>query len=318
MKQQVNVALDEHPFEDEIDARGEERWDLEQGDEIAPGRFALTKLGGGHAYEAYLAWDDHLSFLVVAKLLRPHLVDDADSLRALAREADVLDRLRHPLVVRGFGAVSTGARPHLLMEYLEGPHLARLIRKGGPLALEQFVPLAIHLCSAVQYMANERVVHLDIKPRNIVVANPPKVIDLSVARSSERAQKIRGRIGTDLYMAPEQCEPEELGPIGSPADVWGLGVTLYQSIAAKLPFSRPRDYEREEPLSRFPQLGGEPAPLPKSVPAALAEVILSCLQDDPSSRPKADEVAAMLEPFVARLPRRPVLGLLRPRLRGRR
>src|SRR5687767_5012667 len=95
----------ETPFEFEIDEETTESWELGEGDEIVPDRFALKKLGGGTDYEAYLAWDEGMATLVVAKVLRPHLVGNEHAEKSLAREAGALGRLHHPLLVRGFGAV---------------------------------------------------------------------------------------------------------------------------------------------------------------------------------------------------------------------
>ena len=308
----MSEPVDESPFEDE--APDKESWELEEGDEIVPGRYALKRLGGGSAYEAYLAWDDRMAFLVVAKLLRPHLLDRERSLKALAREAEVLARLQHPVIVRGFGSVLDGPRPHVLMEHLEGPHLARLIRRHGPLPLEQLIPLAINLCSAAHYLGEEGFVHLDIKPRNIVIGIPPKLIDLSVARSIDSAGRLTGTVGTDLYMSPEQCLPNEEHKIGSPADVWGIGATLYHAAAGKRAWERPKDHDKADPKSRFPQLHSEMPPLPKEVPPTVAETIAACLRRDPAERPTALEIAERLEPVLASLPTKHRLGRLRPRM----
>jgi eukaryotic-like serine/threonine-protein kinase len=305
----------ETPFEQEVEEAPNESWELAEGAEIVPGRYALKKLGGGTDYEAYLAWDDKLAFLLVAKILRPHLVDNEWALKSLAREAEALDALDHPLLVRGFGAVLGGERPHVLMEHLEGPHLARLIRRYGPLPLEQLIPLAINLYSVAHYLSTEKMVHLDIKPRNIVVGVPPRLIDLSIARSFSRAEQITAHVGTDLYMAPEQCEPNKESKIGPPADVWGIGATLYHAAAGHRPFERPDDYDEDDLSVRFPQLTQEPEPLdPRRVPPAVGEVIMDCLLRDPTERPTAREAMDRLEPVLAALPRRHRLGRLRPRL----
>lgn len=311
----MNEAAPETPFEFEVEETATESWALEEGDEIVPDRFALKKLGGGTDYEAYLAWDERLASLLVAKVLRPHLVDNEWAQKGLAREAGALGRLHHPLLVRGFGAVLKGPRPHVLMEHLEGPHLARLIRRYGPLPLEQFVPLAINLFSVAHYLSTEKVAHLDIKPRNIVIGIPPRLIDLSIARSLSRAERITGHVGTDLYMAPEQCEPNKNFKIGSPADVWGIGATLYHALSGQRPFERADDYEKEDLRQRFPQLTREPAPLdPKKVPPVVADTVMRCLRTDPGERPAARAAMDLLEPVLAALPRRHRLGRLRPRL----
>ncbi len=307
-------AAIEVPFDPEEEPVETRSWDFGEGDEIVPGRHALKKLGGGSSYEAYLAWDDHLNFLVVAKLVRPHLVENETTLRSLTREADALDRLDHPLLVRGFGAIVDGPRPHVVLEHLEGPHLARVIRRYGPLPLEQLIPLAVNLCSVVAYLSLERMVHLDVKPRNVVLGAPPRLIDLSVARSFDRAKRITGHVGTDAYMAPEQCDSTR-ADIGAPADVWGIGATLWHSIAGRVPFPRDKEFDPADLDARFPQLRREPLMLPKNTPEGIERLVTRCLQKEPAARPTAQDVALALEPFLASVPRKPVLGRLRPRLR---
>jgi len=119
-------------------------WGFEEGDLIAPGRHATRLLGGGRRYEAYLAWDDALHALVVVKVLRPALVDDDATRAGLAGEAAVLASLAHPVIVRAFDAVLDGERPHLVLEYLDGPRLSTLVRRYGVI-VEQLLPLAIDL-----------------------------------------------------------------------------------------------------------------------------------------------------------------------------
>ena len=289
-------------------------WELDEGDPIVPGRFVLAKIGGGWDYEVFLAWDEHLHSLVVAKLVRPHLVHDDHTLRSLAREAELLERLAHPVLVRGFAAVLEGDRPHLVLEHLEGPTLARTMRQAGPLALEQLVPLVFQLASVLQYLANEQVVHLDVKPANVILGAPPRLVDLSVARTVEAAARIRTPVGTDAYMAPEQCDPTLAG-IGQAADVYGLGATLYEAIAGSVPFHRPRHFDREDPSRRFPQLSGVPAPPLSDCPPALAEIVSACLSFDPGERPTAGEVGDRLEPLIEAIKPRRILGRARPRLR---
>lgn len=302
---------------EEVDDTEETRWHFEEGAEIVPGRYALKKLGGGSDYEAYLAWDDALFALVVAKCLRPHLVEDSHAIGSLTREAGLLSRLNHPVVVRGYDSVLDGERPHVTMEHLEGPNLASLLRRFGPLPLEQLLPLTVQICSAVHYLGTKEVVHLDIKPRNIIMGAPPRLIDLSVARSFARARRITGHVGTDAYMAPEQCDPSRRH-IGPEADIWGLGATLFHAVTGRVPFPRP-DYDRkvhkEDLARRFPQLRQRPQAFPKEVPAPVQEAIMGCLAEDPAARIAVRDVVAAVEPLIAGLPRKPLLGRPRP---GRR
>ena len=292
------------------------KWRFAEGVEIVPGRLAVRLLGGGERYETYLAWDERLLSLVVLKVVRPHLVDDPHSLRGLAAEAELVERLRHPVLVRGFGAVVEGPRPYLALEHLEGPRLSTLIRKFGRLELEQLLPLGLQLSAALHYLAGEGIVHLDVKPTNIIMGAPARLIDLSIARTLERLQERSHPIGTDAYMAPEQCDPGRLGPITPAADIWGMGATLYHAACARAPFVRVGASEGASD-ARFPQLRDSPEPLPRDVPRPLAELIADCLQRVPAERPVAAEVAAALEPLVGDLPQRPVLGRFRIRTRYR-
>ena len=289
-------------------------WGLSEGDEIVPGRIALEELGGGYDFQAYLAWDDHLHALVVAKCVRPHLVHDPDTMRHVAREAATIARLAHPVVMRGFGAVLEPPRPHLLLEHLEGPTLSSTVRRFGPLALHQLLPLGFQLASALAYLANEATVHLDVKPRNVILGAPPRLIDLSIARTVEEAMRVTSSLGTDAFMPPEQCDPS-LAPIGPPADVWGLGATLFHAVAGLLPFPRADGYDRDDPEQRWPQLARTPGRLPEETPPPLVELINECLEPVPWERPSATEVALGLEPLVGELKRERILGRPRPRIR---
>ena len=283
-------------------------WELGEGAELSPGRTVLRTLGGGRRYEVMLVWDDRLFALAVAKVVRPDQAQDERALDELRIEAQVLDRLRHPVIVRGFDAVLEGPRPHVLIEHLEGPSLRSLIRRHGTLGLEQLLPLCAHVAAALHYMAGAGVVHLDVKPDNIVMGVPPRLIDLSIATPVERAARIRGALGTDAYMPPEQCDPAaHPGAIGPPSDVWGLGATLYHAVVGEVPFPRPRDWrDHDDRYVRFPQLTRLVEPLPRAVPEPLARLIASMLAPDPADRPAAADVALELEPMVEALPRRMV------------
>ena len=282
-------------------------WNFPQGHEIAPGRTTLKSLGGGNRYEVYLVWDDRRYSVMVAKVLRPDLVEEEYALRGLRREMEALESLSHPVLLRAFDAHIEGAHPHVVVEHLEGPTLRRLIKRNGALPIEQTLPLGLHVASVIHYMAEEGWVHLDLKPDNLVMGIPPRVIDLSLARTLERAKLLTDYIGTNAYMPPEQCNPR--GDVGPPADVWGLGATLYHAASGRLPFRRPRSKADDAALEdRFPQLEDEPRPWLIPVPGALAEAILACLEKDPARRPTAAELAGMLQPLVAELPARLAFG----------
>jgi eukaryotic-like serine/threonine-protein kinase len=285
-------------------------WEFEEGDEIAPGRSVLRSLGGGSRYQALLVWDEPRFAIMVAKVLRPDVAADPGALEDLRDEAAALDALAHPVILRRFDAVLDGRFPHLLVEHLEGPTLRRLLKAEGTLPLQQLLPLALHVAAGLHYMATAGWVHLDVKPDNLIMGVPPRIIDLSIARTVARAARTHGVLGTDPYMAPEQCgDPELVGRLGPPADVFGLSATLWRAATGANPFPRDRGAgESDDPRVRFPQLHSTPPPPPRGMPEALAELLRMGLARDPAERPSARELAMGLEPLVGSLPSKAPFG----------
>jgi len=247
----------------------------------------------------YLVWDERLHALAVAKILRPDLLQDDSAVRKLQREVELLERLAHPALVRSFDAVLDGPHPHLLLEHLDGPNLRRLVKQDGPLAVEDVLAIGSQVAAALHYLSVEEVVHLDVKPSNVVLGDLSRLIDLGAARSLETASRLRAPFGTDAYMAPEVCAAASgAARIGAAADIWGLGATLYYASTGQVPFPRPASAKGDDdPTVRFPQLVTRPEPMPNYVPASLQTLLLRMLAPDPSERPAAadvgDELAAL-------------------------
>jgi len=273
-------------------------WNFAPGAVITPGRTATALLGGGERYEAYLAWNDELLAPTVLKVLRPDQVDDSHALRAIGSEATLLRELDHPSFMRIFGAQVSGPRPYVELEFLDGPRLSTLLRRHGVLVPEQLFPLARQLASALHYLHRRRIVHLDVKPRNIVMGPVPRLIDLSVARRFDEIPRIAGPIGTDAYMAPEQADPDRFAAIGPATDVWGLGVTLYEAASKQRPFGR-GDPDGEG-ADRWPQLRDDPAPAPAKVPPAVATLMAATLERDPANRPTPADLFGAFDELSAR------------------
>ena len=285
-------------------------WGFTEGDVIVAGRYATRLLGGGRRYEAYLAWDDALHALVVVKIVRPELVDSESVRRGIEGEARALEALNHPTIVRMFDAVLEGERPHIVLEHLEGPRLSTLLRRYR-VVVEQLLPLALELCSALHYMHGQGYLHLDVKPRNVVMSGRPRLIDLSIAVKTDAVSAFTRPVGTDAYMAPEQCDPARFSEIGPPSDIWGLGVTMYEAVTRTLPFLSPSRMTGSKKGPRHPQLTDDPIPLGKDVPPELAAAIMSCLERRAEDRPTAEGLAETIAPWAAALPA-PRLGLFRP------
>jgi serine/threonine protein kinase len=269
-------------------------WELDRGDEIVHGRTVQTLLGGGDRYEAYVAWNHRLMTPTVIKILRPSLVHDEPARRSMAKEGSMLARLNHPGLTRLFDMDADGDRPFIEMEYLEGPRLSTLVRRHGRLNPEQAFPLGRQVASTLHFLHEEGILHLDIKPSNIIMGPTPRVIDLSVARPTDRAHLVNGFVGTDAYMSPEQADPALWPTIGPKSDTWGLGATLYHAVAKRIPHTRGR--HDASGVDRFPQLVESPAPLdPLRHSPGLVELIMNSLRRDPAARPSAAELFDRLD-----------------------
>ncbi len=283
-------------------------WHLREGELLTPELTAIKLLGGGNAYEAYLCFDDTTYAPVVVKVVRPGQVSDRSTLRGLRREVQALADVNHPVVVRGLRHQLDGERPHVVLEQIDGPRLSSLIRRHGALQQQQYLPLALEIASALHYFANIGYVHLDIKPSNIIMGAPARLIDLSVARTSEKAAALTSPIGTDAYMAPEQCDPPQTGAPGFASDIWGLGATLFHAVSGYRPFDK-GDPDSDDVRGRFPQLAGPAHELPAGVPHEVAKLIAASLEFRPGDRPSPREFAEALEPVLARQPRARLGGL---------
>jgi serine/threonine protein kinase len=185
-----------------------------------------------------------------------------------------------------------------------------LVRRYGPLQEQQYLPLAIDLASALHYLRTVGWVHLDIKPSNVIMGAPARLIDLSVARRTDAAAELSYPIGTDAYMAPEQCDPPSTGTPCHASDVWGLGATLFEAVAGHKAFAE-GDPAAKDVAARFPQLTSPPYELPGRVPPEVAKIVYAALAPAPADRPAPHEIAETLQPVLAAQPRSRLAGALR-------
>jgi serine/threonine protein kinase len=240
-----------------------------------PGYRVIEHLSRTRRFDTYEVWSEDRACSCVAKTVREDRRDDAHVRQALIDEGTRLIGLVHPHIVRGYELVTT-PETALVMETLDGETLAHLIeRTPGGLPPEEVAWLGLHLTSAVRYLHNRDLLHLDVKPSNVVAeAGRAKLLDLSLARPPGRYEP---GLGTWCYLSPEQDAGGELGPA---ADVWGIGITLYEAATA------------DEVEGRPPSARGRTAD-------ALAEAIDACLEPDPADRPTVDELMRRLRPVAA-------------------
>jgi serine/threonine protein kinase len=263
--------------------------------DLPPGLLGLRELGGGLHHEVWLAYDEERLAPVVVKILRPELVGDADAVAGTRREIEVLASLAHPSIVRLYDYDDTAERPYLVMEHVDGPTLSALVSRDGPVQLHQLLPLALELAGSIHHLHVRGLVHLDVKPSNVMMGAPAKLIDLSLALDLETAASLDQPVGSDQYMPPEQCDPGAHGPIGPASDVWSIGAALYRAAAGH------HAWRSSEP-GRWPQLSTPPAPMPDFVPRPVRDLVLDCLAFDPADRPGTTELVARVEPMIDALP----------------
>jgi eukaryotic-like serine/threonine-protein kinase len=270
---------------------------------IAPGYEVIAHLSRGRRLDVYDAWDRRRGTRSVIKALRPERLDDPDARESLLEEGRLLQRLSHPHLVRGYETL-TAPEPLVILETLGGQTLAHMIDAEGRLSAADAAQLGLQLGSAVRYLHANGVLHLDLKPSNIVAeAGRAKLIDLSIARPPGPA---RAGIGTPLYMAPEQVAGGELGQA---ADVWGIGAVLFEAIVGEAPFDQTTDGTDEASSAGSSSLDSYTGPWPQlerpaarvdelaGAPHALADVIAASLEPAPEDRPGVVELMGRLEPL---------------------
>lgn len=255
----------------------------------------LDVLGHGASGIVYLAWDTLLGRHVALKEISLQSADEARFLE----EARVLDRLRHPNIVRVNGVDRIDGHLCIDMEYVKGTNLHEYMRHYGKLPVREALTIAVEICDALDFAHRNHTVHRDIKPANILLSREgvAKIVDFGLAEILGSGS-YAGGAGTYAYMAPEDFAEEERSDYRS--DIWAAGVTLYEMIAGRRPFqaAKPKD-----PFSwKRAVEEDEPVPLSRvdsSVPPELDRVISRCLAKNKHDRYQyagqmRDELAGIL------------------------
>jgi WD40 repeat protein len=275
-----------------------------------PGYDVLREIGRGGMGVVYEARQTKLDRKVALKLMLS--TDPLNKARFLA-EGQVIAAVKHPNVVEvhdfgecdGVRAVGSSAdRPELLsapyiaMEYLTGGTLADRIKAGPAFAPRVAAELIARVAAGVGAAHDLGIVHRDLKPGNVLLAadGTPKVADFGLAkRTASDLTRTQDAAGTPAYMAPEQAKAMKF--VGPPADVWSLGVMLYECLTGRKPFVADTDLELLITIqeSNPPTLRA----VSKSIPHDLETVCLKCLEKEPDRRyPTANGLAADLEAWI--------------------
>jgi serine/threonine-protein kinase len=201
-------------------------------------RYHITALlGEGAMGEVYLATDQHTGQQVAVKVLAQRLTTRPEIIERFRREAETLRQLDHPNIVKFLDSFDHEGQYMIVMEYLAGGSLHDLLT-NGPLPIDRARSIALELSDALIRSHHLNIIHRDIKPENILLGKDgkPKLADFGVARLSEGTRMTRTgtKVGTPYYMAPEAWKGET---IDAQADIWSLGVVLFEMLSGTVPFN---------------------------------------------------------------------------------
>ncbi|AUX41392.1 uncharacterized protein SOCE26_028040 [Sorangium cellulosum] len=272
-----------------------------------PGNYVILELVGvGGMGRVYRAEQKALGRTVAVKIIHPHLLGDESASVRFITEARAASRLNHPNSVGVIDFGKNGGQLYLVMEFLRGRDLARVVYEDGPLPFRRIVDILCQVLAALAEAHHLGIIHRDLKPENIVLepmrsgGDFVKVVDFGLAKmKAEVSTNITSPgivCGTPDYMAPEQGRGD---PIDARSDLYACGVILFQLLTGRLPF------EAESPTQVVLMHLSLPPPDPaliapeREIPEPLVEVTLKALEKDAARRfQSADEFASALRSAV--------------------
>jgi predicted Ser/Thr protein kinase len=241
-----------------------------------------AELGRGGMGVVYRARDLVLDRLVALKALSPGLVSMEATASRFRQEARVLARLTHPHIVQIYDFIETEDALFIAMELVHGHSLADHVAKVGPMTLQGTIELSVPLAEAMAYAHEQGVLHRDFKPHNVLLTTEmvPKITDFGLAKATEAPDLTQtGAImGSPAYMSPEQATCQAVGPT---SDIYSFGVTLYQMLSGRTPFTGGVANILIQHVSQAPTPLSELVP---ELPLALDELMGNMLAKDPAQR----------------------------------
>jgi serine/threonine-protein kinase len=251
------------------------------------GRYVIERrLGAGGMSTVFMANDTVLERPVAVKLLAEHLADDDAFVARFRREALSAARLQHPNIVQVFdsGQDAESQRHYIVMEYVDGPSCADLLRERRELDIEVTLRAIRDACHGLDYAHRAGVIHRDVKPGNLLQAQETwitKLADFGIAKAAEqtRITQVGSILGTAAYLSPEQARGDEAGPA---SDIYSLGVCAYQFLTGRLPHEYASLTElalkqQQDPVRPVREYRPE-------VPPALDQAVRLSLDPDPGYR----------------------------------
>jgi hypothetical protein len=259
----------------------------------------LGKLGQGGMATVYRV-QSGAGDIFALKVPHAHVFEIPEFKNRFLREADIIKSLHHPHIVRMFdyGVGENYSVPYICMEFVEGMSLKSFMDKNPSLPIKKAAGIITDVASALGYAHERGIVHRDIKPENVMITkkNEIKLMDLGIARTkgSKTLTATGMTLGTPYYMAPEQVESKS---VDKRADLYSLGVVLYELLTGKLPF------DAEEPINVIIMHLNDTPPPPRKhnshIPPELELIVLRLLEKDPAHRfQSADELVSALQKYL--------------------
>ncbi|MGI6421716.1 MAG: protein kinase domain-containing protein [Syntrophomonadaceae bacterium] len=251
---------------------------------VLGGRYELReKIGSGGMADVYLAHCGLLDRQVAVKILKEEFSRDKNFVHKFRTEALAAARLSHPNIVNIFDVGQEDDIHYIVMEYIEGRTLQRIINEEAPLPVKKAVDIALMICQGIHHAHERGIIHRDIKPHNILITaqGTVKVADFGIAQAiNKKTITFGGEIeGTVQYISPEQAKGEAVTPA---TDIYSLGCVLYEMLTGKPPF------DAESMITVALKHIHDQPPAPRSInpliPLPLEKIILKAMEKFPSHR----------------------------------
>nr|BBH90765.1 hypothetical protein KTC_55160 [Thermosporothrix sp. COM3] len=260
----------------------------------------LSRLGQGGMASVYKAYQENLEREVAIKVLPPWYAADRNFVERFNLEAKMVARLSHPNIVTVHDANEQNGHLYIVMQLIDGgtlkQRLDQLLSAGRVMDLSEAVPIFIQLASALTYAHEQGIIHRDVKPVNVLLdrSGRPVLSDFGIAKALALSQNHLTRpgagVGTPEYMSPEQCQG---GPVDGRADIYALGVMLFEVLTGVTPF-RADNYPALA-HSHIYDMPPRPSSMNPSIPPAVEKIILTALMKNPQHRyQRASDMAEAL------------------------
>jgi eukaryotic-like serine/threonine-protein kinase len=268
---------------------------------VLDGRYELErKVGEGGMARVYIGRDLRLNRRVAIKIPHPHIIADGDFLSRFRHEAQAAAMLTHPNLVDVYDVGQDGDIHYIVMEYVEGTDLKTLINREAPLPIARALAIAEQIARGLHAAHRAGLVHRDVKPQNIIVTPEGfvRITDFGVAKShlSTALTETGVSFGTVDYISPEQAQGLPAGP---QADIYALGVVLYEMLTARLPFSG--NNAVAVAMKHVAETPPPPRSFNRQIPPHIEALVLRAMAKDPHQRPRSAEEFARLLSGVSQL-----------------